>query len=90
MTTNPLYVEKKLVLVYMHLTNGVQIKGHIHFAPRIRLTDTLNFQAGDKPFLPITDAQIITPSGKEFSVPFMVVNRQNIISCIPQEKVTDR
>jgi hypothetical protein len=84
---NPLYVEKKMISVHMYLVNGMQIKGFIHFAPRIRLTDTLNFQVEEKPFLPVSQAQIITQGGEEISVPFMLVNRGDIICCIPLKKL---
>ncbi len=86
-TPNPLYVEKKTILVHLHLVNGMQIIGHLHFAPRIRITDTLNFQVDDKPFLPITNVQIISPQGEETKAPFMVVNRKAIVSCLSLEQL---
>ncbi len=82
---NPLYVEKKNVLVHLQLSNGAEVKGFVHLAHRIRLTDTLNLQASDKPFLPLTDAQLITPDGEQKAVAFIVINRQNIITCISQQ-----
>lgn len=82
---NPLHVDKKTVLVHLVLIDGLQIMGYIHLGPRIRLTDVLNYQAEDKPFLPITNAQLITHKGEKKAVPFIIINRNNIMSCIPQQ-----
>ncbi len=86
---NPLYVDKKRVLVHIQLINGVAIKGFLHLAHRVRLTDTLNFQTGDKPFLAVTDAQFITPDGESKAISFVVINRQQIVTCIPRQGVSE-
>jgi hypothetical protein len=85
--SNPLYVKKNELLVHLQLTNGLLIKGSIHLANRVRLTDTLNFQTRDKPFLPVTNAQITNQSGETIMVPFIIINRMNILTCIPQKPV---
>jgi len=88
MQPNPLYVSKETLNVSIVLSNRTQIEGTIHLAPRNRLTDVLNFQATEKPFLPVTNAHIVPPEGEEKSVPFLIINRHNIITCIPQGRGT--
>ncbi len=85
-TVNPLRVTKRMVFVHLFLNDGIQIKGFLHLGPRIRFTDTLNFKPTEKPFLPVSDALMICKDGSEKTIPFMLVNRFNIASCVPRER----
>jgi len=83
---NPLYVEKELLPVYIVLTNGIVIKGNVHIAHRVRLTDTLNYGFHEKPFLPMTDSIITFPNGDKRKAPFLLISRLAIAMCIPLEQ----
>ncbi len=80
---NPLYTPKIGERVYIYLVNGVKIEGILHMPPRTRLTDNLNKQVKEKPFIPLTDAKITDPDGKENQSPFIIINKNQITICVP-------
>lgn len=82
--TNPLKVQKAQELVYIFMADQTRIAGKVHRSGR--LSDLLNHQANEKPFLSVTDATIVFPNGDSYSIPYITVNRVNICSCFPAEE----
>ncbi|MFW8601165.1 hypothetical protein ACOHYD_06745 [Desulfobacterota bacterium M19] len=76
--TTPIRI--KLILV-----DGTKIEGCFHQPHRLRLTDMLNRNTQDSPFLAVTDASIIFAGGEHMEYKFFTVNRTMILCCFPVE-----
>jgi hypothetical protein len=72
-------VEKIPVVVELHVP-GYTLSGQMHCAKGQRLSDLLN---EDKRFIPITNVDIIFPSGGSQSAAFVAVNKEQII-CVQE------
>ena len=85
---NPLYQHTKThaVPVMLTLADGSRVQGQLHLAPHLRLTDLLNRNTLDNPFLAVTEAQITLRSGEEVRYHFLTINRAMIVCCFPQEE----
>lgn len=81
---NPLKVRKAQESVYILMADQTRITGNVHMSGR--LSDLMNHQANEKPFLSVTDATIVFPNGDKHSIPYVIVNRINICSCFPTEE----
>ncbi len=71
------------ILVKVILVDGTKIEGHFHQPHSLRLTDMLNRNTQDSPFLAVTDAHVIFPSGDHAEYKFFTVNRSMILCCFP-------
>ena len=83
MDKRPLQTTKTAELLYIVMMDQTRIKGNVHLPAKGRLSDFLNHQAHDKPFLAITEATLLFPNGDKYTTPFIVVNRLNINSAFP-------
>lgn len=60
------------------------IQGHIHIHPNIRLLDELNRA---KEFIPVTQAVVLGPDGKElYRAEFMTLRTSQIVWVFPREE----
>ena len=71
------------ILVKVVLVDGIRVEGFIHQPPTLRLTDMLNRNTQDNPFLAVTDAHIRFPDGESLQYKFFTVNRAMIVCCFP-------
>jgi len=74
------------IRVRVTLVDGSSIEGFLHQPPSLRLTDLLNRNTQDNPFLPITDAHIYKKTGEHSRCKFLTVNRSMIICCFPLDE----
>jgi hypothetical protein len=74
---------KETELIYVLLQDGTRIRGDVHLPQSGRLSDLMNFQALERPFLAMTEAVVQLPSGSRYRVPFISVNRTTITTCFP-------
>ncbi len=73
-------------LVKVILVDGTKIEGYFHQPHSLRLTDMLNRNTQDSPFLAVTDAHVIFTNGEHAEYKFFTVNRAMIICCFPDEE----
>lgn len=66
-------------------TRDLTIEGTIHVHPERRVSDELN---APEVFLAVTDAQVSDGQGTR-SVPFIAVNKQHIVSVVPDDETAD-
>lgn len=83
---NPLRVQKATQLIIVTLQDGTRIRGKVHLPQSGRLSDLMNHQAGERPFLAMTDAVIRLPDGSRHSSPFLSVNRHCVTTAFPTEE----
>lgn len=74
------------IRVNVILVDGTRIEGNFHQPPSMRLTDMLNRHTQDNPFMAVTDAHIVFPSGSRVQYKFFTVNRSMILCCFPLEE----
>ncbi len=77
--TTPIRI--KLILV-----DGTKIEGCFHQPNSLRLTDMLNRNTQDSPFLAVTDANIVFADGEHAEYKFFTVNRAMVLCCFPVEE----
>ena len=80
---NPMRVKKDTQRIFMILTDQTRIKGLVHLPQSGRLSDLMNHQAGDRPFLAMTDAVVRLPDGVRHKAEFLTVNRSAVTTCFP-------
>lgn len=78
-------VKTKPIRVKVTLSDGTIVDGCFHQPPSMRLTDHLNRNTKDNPFLAVTDAQVRLTNGELLNYRFLTVNRSMIVCCFPQE-----
>lgn len=88
-TPNPMRVEKKTQLIVVILQDQTRIKGLVHLPSSGRLSDLMNYQAGERPFLAVTQAEIRLPDKTAHRAPFLAVNRNAVTTCFPTSKEED-
>jgi hypothetical protein len=76
-------VKSKKELVHILLTNDTEIRGNVRLASDCRLIDLLNSGEFNRPFIPVTEALVLSPQGKKLSLPFLAINANTIRSCFP-------
>ncbi len=74
------------IMVKVILVDGTKIEGHFHQPNSLRLTDMLNRNTQDSPFLAVTDSHVIFPNGEHAEYKFFTVNRSMILCCFPNEE----
>jgi hypothetical protein len=74
------------ILVKVILVDGTKIEGHFHQPHSLRLTDMLNRNTQDSPFLAVTDANVVFANGEHAEYKFFTVNRAMILCCLPDEE----
>lgn len=75
--------------VKVHLVDGTRVEGCLHQPMSLRLTDMMNRNTRDNPFLAVTDANIIFPNGEHLQYRFFTLNREMIVCCFPVEEEVD-
>lgn len=80
---NPMKVRKETELIYVLLQDGTRIRGHVYLPQSGRLSDFMNYQALDRPFVAMTEAAVLLPDGSRYRAPFITVNRATITTCFP-------
>jgi hypothetical protein len=80
---NPMKVQKETELIYVLLQDGTRIQGDVHLPQSGRLSDLMNFQALERPFLAMTRAIVQLPGGGRYRAPFISVNRTAVTTCFP-------
>ena len=86
MDINPLKVSKVSECVYFRLVDGSTVIGTFYLPHETRFTETMNAHSDQKPFIPITGATIIEPTGKEEKSDFLMINRDQVVFCFPFEE----
>ena len=76
-------VKKETQLIILTLQDQTRIKGKVHLPSSGRLSDLMNHQAIERPFLAITDAVLRMPDGSRHNTDFLTVNRMTITTCFP-------
>jgi len=74
------------IRVRVHLVDGTLVEGFVHQPPSMRLTDMLNRNTQDNPFLAVTDGQVVFAGGDHARYKFFTVNRAMIVCCFPTEE----
>jgi hypothetical protein len=80
---NPMRVKKDTQTIIVTLQDQTRIKGKVHLPSSGRLSDLMNHQASDRPFLAITDAVLRMPDGTRHTAQFLTVNRMTVTTCFP-------
>lgn len=76
--------------VKVHLVDGTRIEGLLHQPMSLRLIDLMNRHTRDNPFMAVTEANIIFPSGEHLQYRFFTLNREMIVCCFPVDEEVDR
>lgn len=79
-------VKTSPIRVRISLSDGSSVEGRLHQPPSLRLTDLLNRNTQDNPFLPLTDAYVYQANGEHSRYKFLTVNRAMIVCCLPLEE----
>ncbi len=74
------------IRVKVHLVDGTTVEGFVHQPPSMRLTDMLNRNTQDTPFLAVTDGNVVFADGDHAQYKFFTVNRSMIVCCFPTEE----
>lgn len=78
------------IRVSFSLVDGARVEGLLHQPPSLRLTDLLNRNTQDNPFLPMTEAHVYRATGEHSRYNYLTVNRAMIVCCFPlEEEVPD-
>ncbi len=88
MNKNIIYQKVKTTLtrVKLILVDGTKIEGDFHQPHSLRLTDMLNRNTKESPFMAVTDANVIFADGEHVEYKFFTVNRAMILCCFPAEE----
>ena len=86
---NPMRVKKDTQRIFMILTDQTRIEGLVHLPHSGRLSDLMNFQAADRPFLAMTEAVVRLPDGVRHKADFLTVNRNSVTTCFPAPDADD-
>ncbi len=88
MNKNIIYQKVKTtpIRVKLILMDGTKIEGCFHQPNSLRLTDMLNRNTQDSPFLAVTDANVVFAGGEHAEYKFFTVNRAMILCCFPVEE----
>ncbi|HFQ80594.1 MAG TPA: hypothetical protein ENK33_04375 [Desulfobacterales bacterium] len=74
------------VRIKLILVDGSKIEGTFHQPPNLRLTDMLNRNIQDNPFMAVTDANVVFADGEHAEYKFFNVNRNMILCCFPVDE----
>ena len=83
MARNPLQVNKEQQLVIVMLRDQTRVKGYVHLPASGRLSDFMNNQANERPFVAMTNVIVRLPDGTGHQAPFLSVNRLSVTACFP-------
>jgi len=76
--TRPTRIEATLV-------DGSKVEGYLHLTTDHRLSDQLNINSNESPFLALTEAKILLPGGMWSHYDFFTFNRNMIVCCFPKD-----
>jgi hypothetical protein len=79
-------VRKDTQPIILVLQDSTQVRGLVHLPSSGRLSDLLNHQTQDRPFISLTRAAVKLPDGTHHQAAFMAVNRSAVGLCIPIEE----
>jgi hypothetical protein len=76
----PLSIQKDRQYAVIYLLN-YRVAGTVHVAPGGRISDFINRNVSEGPFIPLTDVTVYATDGDEvlFSTEFMAVHRNHIL-----------
>lgn len=83
-------VKKDTQEIIVTLQDQTRIRGKVHLPSSGRLSDLMNHQASDRPFLAITEAVLRMPDGTRHNAGFLTVNRLSITTCFPSPEKEEK